>query len=635
MTSLAFQFTLPAMFIRKSPIKSKKTGGSYFSFRLVESVRIDGKVRQQTLLNLGKHFNVDPAHWNLLANRIDQIMQGSATHGQQNLFDVTDTLDRDLEAIAQRHAALLLQKLSIPVPAGTTTDEQSVTDFQRVDINQLKVLKPRTTGAETLALHAIAQLQLGEKLRHLGFNEKELSAALGTITGRMVHPGSDRETHRWLQQNSALGELIGYDFDTLSLDRVYKTADKLFKHKSAIECHLAQREQQLFNLHRTIILYDLTNTYFEGQATKNSKAKYGRSKEKRKDCPLVTLGLVLDGDGFPLGSQIFEGNASEPKTLQSMLDGLGSASKQRGSTVVIDAGIASQENLEWLRENGYHYIAVSREKYKQKPDLEQGAVIVKPVPNDQVIAQKVEHTDTGEIRLYCHSQKREAKDKAIRNQFNLRYETALTALNEGLSKKRTIKKYEKILGRLGRLKERHARVAGDYDIVVSADEKKINATKIQWTRKKSTADKDENAGVYCLRTDVSTLSEKDLWETYVMLTDIEASFKSMKSELGMRPVYHQNEDRVSAHLFITLLAYHAVHTLRTQLKNSNINLSWQSIRNIMASQQRVTVSMPTADRQQIHIRKTTECEPNQQPIFTALKIKPDVLGPRKTTIEKD
>jgi len=623
------------MFIRKSPIKSKKAGGSYYSFRLVESVRIDGKVKQQTLLNLGKHFDVDPSNWNLLAHRIDHIVQGAATDRQQHLFDVTDSLDEDLEVIAQRYAALLLQKLSTPISSESATKEQQVADFQNVDINQLKVLKPRSIGAETLALHAIGQLQLDDKLRQLGFNEKDLSAATGTIIGRMVHPGSDRETHRWLQKNSALGELIDCDFDTLSLDRVYKTADKLFKHKAAIECHLAQREQQLFDLKRTIILYDLTNTYFEGRATKNSKAKHGRSKEKRKDCPLVTMGLVLDGDGFPLGSQIFAGNASEPETLQVMLDGLGSASRQRGSTVVIDAGIASQDNLDWLRENGYHYIAVSRERHKQKPDLEQGAVVVKPAHNDQVIAQRVEHTDTGEIRLYCHSQKREAKDKAIRNQFNQRYETALTNLNAGLSKKRTIKKYEKILERLGRLKEKHSRVAGDYDIVVSSDDKKINATRIKWTRNKSASNKDENTGVYCLRTDVDTLSEKELWQTYVMLTEVESSFKSMKSELGMRPIYHQNEDRVSAHLFITLIAYHMVHTLRTQLKNNAINLSWQSIRNAMASQQRVTVSMPTADQKQIHIRKTTECEPLQRSIFTALKIKPDAIGSRKTIIEKD
>ena len=347
------------------------------------------------------------------------------------------------------------------------------------------------------------------------------------------------------------------------------------------------------------------------------------------------MGLVLDGDGFPLGSEIFEGNASEPKTLKTMLAGLGNATDHQGATVVLDAGISSQENLDWLKENGYHYIVVSREKHKEKPDLNQGAVIVKPVPNDQVIAKRVENTDTGEIRLYCHSEKREKKDNAIRTQFNLRYEAALTTLNAGLGKKGTVKKYEKVLERLGRLKEKYARVAHNYDIIVNTNDEKTLVTEITWTHNKSENKKDNNEGVYCLRTDIKELTEKELWQTYVMLTDLEASFRSMKSELGLRPVYHQKEERVTAHLFITLLAYHLVHTLRTQYKRKGINLSWQSIRDIMASQQRVTVSMPTADQQQIFVRSTTKAETVQLPLFEALGIIPDRLGARKTVRDRD
>ena len=329
---------------------------------------------------------------------------------------------------------------------------------------------------------------------------------------------------------------------------------------------------------------------------------------------------------------------------------------------MLDAGISSQANLDWLKDKGYHYIVVSRERHKQKPDLNQGAAIVKPTIGDQVIAQRVEDTETGEVRLYCHSQKREAKDQAIRTQFNLRYEAALTSLHEGLTKKGTTKKYEKILERLGRLKEKHARVSQDYSIVVNAggsnsdngsdnnsditttggspDNKKLIeqnslVTEILWTRKDSASKKDDNMGVYCLRTDINTLTEKELWQTYVMLTDVEASFKSMKSELGLRPIYHQKEERVTAHLFITLLAYHLVHTLRTQFKHKGIHLSWQSIRDIMASQQRVTVSMPTAEQQQLYIRTTTEAELVHQPFYQALNLKSDVLGASKTTIGKD
>ena len=351
------------MYIRQSPIKSKKTGGAYFSYRLVESVRVDGKVKQTTLLNLGKHFAVDPAHWNVLAHRINQLIQG-AEDSQQTLFNnPTTPLDENLEALAQRYAALLLQKMSAPLATDDldkTGKQAQLTDFHRVDINGIHVLQPRSIGAETLALHAFKELQLDVKLRQLGFNEKDLSAAMGTIIGRMIHPGSERETHRWLQNTSALDELIGQDHGTLSLDRLYKISDKLVHNKNSIEAHLCQREKDLFKLKRTIVLYDLTNTFFEGQAKNNSKAAHGRSKEKRKDCPLVTLGLVLDGDGFPLGSNIFEGNVSEPKTLKTMLESLHNAADQQGAIVVMDAGIASQENLDWLKEHAYHYIVVSR-----------------------------------------------------------------------------------------------------------------------------------------------------------------------------------------------------------------------------------------------------------------------------------
>ena len=491
-------------------------------------------------------------------------------------------------------------------------------------------MKSRSVGIESLSLQALKQLKPDDKLRDLGFIEKDITAAIGTIIGRMAHPSSERETHRWLQENSGLGELIDYDYGTVSLDRLYKVADKLLKNKTAIESHLAQREQELFNLERTIILYDLTNTYFEGTAKDNPQAAFGRSKEKRSDCPLVTMGLVLDGAGFPVGSKIFKGNASEPKTLKEMISGLSCQSKYKGSTVVLDAGIASQENLDWLKDNSYRYIVVSRERYKLRPTIEEGAVIVKDVTDNQVTAKYVTDEESGEHRLYCHSQKREKKESAILNQFHQRFEANLKTLNDGLTKKGTTKTYEKALEKLGRLKEKHTRVSADYTIIVEPDEDKKQAIKIHWERNQSANDKDNLAGVYCLRTTVDGLSEKELWETYVMLTDVESSFKSMKSELGLRPIYHQKEERVTAHLFITLIAYHIVHSLRTQLKEQDVSLSWNSIRNVLSSMQRVTVSLPTLEGNQIHVRSSTKPEPSQKQIFNAIQFASDPLGAKKT-----
>ncbi len=590
------------MYIRKTTIKRRAHGEPYYTYRLVESVRTGKTVRQRTLINLGKNFSIPPEHWPVFTARIEQILNGQT--GQVPLFDLCQNIDKALEAGAQRYAALIIQKYAQPAEASTgdSPDHQPAeTDYQTIDINQLDLLQPRTIGAETLAYHAMESLQLRQKLTALGFNTPELAAAIGSIIGRMVHPGSERETHRWLQNNTGLGELIDHDFGATSLTRLYKVADKLLVNQSAIETFLYQREQTLFQLKRSIVLYDLTNTYFEGQALGNPKAAFGRSKEKRSDCPLVTLGLVLDGDGFPHHSRVFAGNASEPTTLEEMILGLQTSSVDGMPTVVLDAGLASQGNIDWLTENHYSYIVVSRERYKEKPEGVDGAVVVKSTDGvTQVIAKRVDCAETGEVRLYCHSTLREKKDQAIRSRFGQRFEDALTQLNNGLGKKGTIKGYEKIVERIGRLKQKHRRVASDYSINVIADEEKIKALRIEWQRKEQAAEKDKQAGVYCLRTHVTGWSEAELWETYVMLTELEACFRSMKTELGLRPVYHQKEERVTAHLFITLLAYHLVHTIRYQLKEKGIHYSWESLRHLMSSQQRITLSMHTQEGEQIH-----------------------------------
>jgi transposase len=187
----------------------------------------------------------------------------------------------------------------------------------------------------------------------------------------MIAPGSERSTHYWLKNVSALDELMGVHFSQLSLDRVYTVSDWLMRHKDALEWHLRQSEGQLFSLKETIILYDLTNTFFEGSGTYNPKARYAGSKEKRSDCPLVTLGLVLDMNGFPKNSQVFEGNISEPKTLQTMIRSLAVRESSEDSlikpTIVVDAGVASEENIQWLKDTHYPYIVVSRKKKKKSP----------------------------------------------------------------------------------------------------------------------------------------------------------------------------------------------------------------------------------------------------------------------------
>ena len=469
---------------------------------------------------------------------------------------------------------------------------------------------------------------LDTKLEQLGFNGAQRAAAIDTIIGRMTRPGSELHTHAWLAAHSGLGELIGHDFAVMNLMQLYRVSDQLLRHKEALEGFLYKRERTLFDFDEVITLYDLTNTYFEGNGQGNANAALGHSKEKRSDCPLVTLALVLDGSGFPKRSEVFEGNASEPKTLAEMVGKLTATDAGHTPTVVLDAGIATEDNIAWLVDNGYRYIVVSRRRHRQFD--EDRAVWIKDDGEQRIQAQRVVNSTTGEVELYCHSAQREKKEKGIQELFAKRFESALEKLAAGLHKKGTVKRYDKVMERIGRLKQRYARAARYYDITVEPDPNTGKAGAIHWQRNQTIDD--TLPGVYCLRTNQEEWNEATLWHTYTMLTDLEAVFRSLKSELGLRPVFHHNTDRVSGHLFISVLAYHLVHTIRFQLKACGIHRSWEGLRRELEGQDRVTVELKREDGKTVHVRKATRPEPRQQVIYDALGISDRPGNTEKTII---
>jgi len=606
------------MYIRRTTIKSRKDGEPYYTYRLVESVRTAKGVSQRTLLNLGKNFSYPRKLWPDLAGRIKEIISA-----QKSLFQ----LSFDLESAAQRYAALIIQ-------ARNRSDEvddsgSCAPDYRNVDISTLEFMRPRSIGIEHVAYETLQQLQLDKKMKELGLNKHQLSAAIGTVIGRMVEPGSELATHYWLQHHTGLGEVLEYDYESMKLTRIYQIADMLLKHKQELEQHLYERERSLFQFEETITLYDLTNTYFEGSCKFNDWGAHGHSKEKRSDCPLVTLGLVLDSSGFPKRSEVFAGNANESRTLEEMIKELTASPdcqaentkqkqlfKQKKPTIVMDAGIATEENISWLREKQYHYLVVSRKRHREFSEKE--AVVVKSDKDCTIKAYRKINEKTGEVEIYCHSTRREDKERAIQNRFSTRFEEALNKLDSGLHKKGCVKKYDKVLESLGRLKQKYSRAAKLYRITVKKDKKTGNAVKIIRQRKQSPNSTDSHPGVYCLRTNQDTWDESTLWRIYTMLTDLEAVFRSLKSELGLRPVFHQKTERVSGHLFITLLAYHLIHSIRCQLKIKGIHSSWSNLRKQLKGQDRITVSMNCRDGEIVHIRKSTRPEPRQQVIYDAL-----------------
>jgi transposase len=605
------------MYIRRTTIKSRKDGGQYYTYRLVESERTAKGVRQRTLLNLGVDFSLPRELWPDLTKRIEEILTG-----QQSMFDI----DHDIDMLAQGYASrIVLSRQDIE-------DSVSGGDYRDVNIDSVEMSRPRSIGCEHITLESLKYLKLDKKLDELGFNGPQKAAAIGSIIGRACEPGSERATHKWLQERSGLGELIDYEFNTMSLHAMYRASDQILAKKEAIEEHLYKRECSLFRLQETITLYDLTNTYFEGQCKANTLAARGHSKEKRTDCPLVTLGLVLDSSGFPRRSHVYEGNVSEPKTLAEMLHELenGGSSTDIKPTVVMDAGIASKDNIDWLVEHHYPYLVVSKKRHREFDETL--SVVVKKNDECTVRAQKVFDKETGETLLYCHSTMREKKDQAISDRFIQRFEEHLQKLKEGLRKKRCLKNYDKIMVKIGRLREKYSRVSKQYTISVIRDEKNNNATEITWQRQPDPDTTDTHPGVYCLRTSQSDWDESTLWNTYTMLTDLEAVFRSLKSELGLRPVHHQIAKRVSGHLFITVLAYHLVHAIRFRLKQKENFNSWSTIQKTMSTQSRVTVSMQSKNGETIHIRKSTRPEPDQLLIHSALNLKSHPGNTVKTTI---
>ena len=605
------------MFIRRTQTRSRKADEPYSTFRLVQSSRLGNSVKQTTLLNLGSHFDLPNSQWPALTRQIEDLLGG-----QQPVPDAT--LSDAGRVLAQRYAAQLIALK--PSAAGMTAalsdaaDQPQVQRYQEVDLDSLDLVRPRSIGVEHAALSVMRRCGFEDKLAALGLNRPQVAAAVGNVIARMTHPGSELASHAWLQQRSGLGELIGFDFEAMDLNRLYRASDDLFKHRDALQDHLFAQAQSSFGFGQTITLYDLTNTYFEGVAAGVGKAKRGHSKECRSDCPLVTLAMALDGSGFPRRSRVFAGNAVESATLKDMLAGLGAPA---GATVVMDAGIATEANLTWLRANGYHYVVVSRLRERQFD-----AALATEVQSAGDVKIKIHRVidDQGHALLYCHSPAREQKDRAIDATKAAGFEAVLLKLQAGLSKPRGTTDVAKIMERLGRAKQRYSRAAQHYQVEVVKDAAGTRVQAINWTKRIKPGSAAMHPGVYCLRTTLVELDNATLWRTYTMLTELESVFRSLKTDLGLRPVFHQIDRRVEGHLFISVLAYHFVHTLRLQLKAHGIDDSWQTLRETMTVQQRVTATLKRRDGRTVHVRKATRPEPRHHKLSEILGLTPNPGG---------
>ena len=612
------------MFIRKTHILNRETHKSYFNFQLVESFRTERGPRQRILLNLGADLDLDKQECKILANRIEELSKGV-----NPLMPSPEKIER----LAEQYASQLIHHLAkqSPTEKGIAKEEGiEAPDYQSIDIQTIEQQEPRTVGAEHLLLHLVSQLGLRKKLQELDFSEKEVALSLGTIIGRAAFPASERATHEWLVHRSGLGELIDFDFKQTSLDHFYAVSDRLLEHKDAIERHFTDAQQAVHSYQSTMVLYDITNTYMEGQAKNNPKARRGFSKEKRSDCPLITLGLVINQHGFVTRSSFFPGNVSEPKTLGAAITTLHSTADLFKPVVVIDAGIATEDNLQWLRDHNFPYVVSARQN---APSMELAGPLVAVGDPEKtgVKAALLKSNDSEERWLYCESEAKEAVAAQIKAAFCRRLEADLQKLSHGLTKPKCRKQHDKILERIGRLKEKHSRVSGCYEItVISSDDGRI-ATSLQWMLKPEKLE-DKLNGHYFLRTNLLGLPVEVLWGLYNSIRTVEDAFRFMKSALGMRPVYHQKEHRVDGHLWITIMAYHLIRSCLYQMNQQGLYYHWPTIRKRMSNRMRVTMCAKTQEGHTIHHRSTTKAEALQREIYQALGMHAQILRAKKVQV---
>ena len=581
------------MYIKATKTHVDKNGNPRCSYRLVRSDRVDHNIHQTTLLNLGVPFDTPKEQWPDLVFHIQCLLQ------RQPMLLADPALQRTAEDIVQR-----LQQKGVDTQAKPKARlrDWNTDSTVEVDLDSLKHPEhARQVGGERMGAQALKDLGLMEALTKAGVPSRDAILVTALVVARMLNPASERATHEWLISHSAILELLGWPAErTLSLTKRYRMNDLVYKHDATIQQALFKAERTLLSLPDTIVFFfDLTNTHYFGDAHGQYLA-YGRSKQKRSDCPLVTLGLVLDCAGFPRTYEVLPGNVSEPATLKAAMKRLEATTEGYKPTVIMDAGIATEANIEWLKAQGYDWICVRRGPRQRPPQHEPDATLKTKAAHTVRAWQG--HSSADESLVYVVSEAKQYRETEKVKQRRKRFEEALQALHEGLTKPYCTKRYDKVVERVGRIKEKHDLVAYHYDVTVVKGQTP-NAKAVQCKRKERREDDDEALGAYVLRTSHTDWSLEKLITTYWRLSEIEATFRSLKSELGLRPLYHFEDHRIAAPISLSVYAYHAVHLIRTRLINQGIHLSWSTLRQKLSKWYRIkTTLQDTAGRLIVNIQ---------------------------------
>lgn len=611
------------MYLKASFRHNPGIGNIAAYYRLVESYRNESdRVCHRTLLNIG--FWPDAT----TEQKIKVVDHLNSRY--KNELELFEESDQQVVEWVNHFWNQMIEKRTID----RKTMEQN---HRLVKADSIKHKEAREIGTEWICANTWNKLKLTELFEGLGWKQEEVQLAMTQIISRAVYPGSELATSKWIKDNSAICDITGYDINKITKDKLYESALHLYKQKDAIEKYLSTKTNELFDLQDRIMLYDLTNTYFEGSKRKSNLAKYGRSKEKRSDAKLVVLAMVVNIEGFIKYSAIHEGNFSDTSDITSLLEKLSITTSGAKPIVVMDAGIATEANLKILNQQKYQYLVVSRTKLKDYQILQQGKATCLLTKSKKLIrlteVQSEKHTD----RFFkVESLDKGLKEQGIKNSLEQGYEQQLQLIQKSLTKPRGIKKPDKVQQRIGRAKQKYPSIHYLYHIHLDIDSNTQTVKNLYWQKDiEKAAEAKNKMGVYFLRTNLEQTDEALGWMIYNTIREIESTFRVLKTDLDLRPIYHKNDNSTMAHLHLGLLAYWLVNTIRYQLKQAGITDDWKEIKRKASTQKSVLTTAQNSYDVLIQIKRCTEPSEDLKKIHDALKgLKPKPFKQIKFVVHK-
>lgn len=607
------------MFLKKIVKKNKNSDKTYTYYRLVHSYKIGNKFRHKTIMSLGTLPGLAPEKHKALADRIEEIITGN-----KSLLFTDNEADNEIERLAQKFADKIVKnKLFTSGNTKSKIEKQIKDNYQQVDLESVEQTESKDIGGEWLVKQAFERLDINSILQQAGLSDADLATAQMLLTAKLLHPSSELETERWLKENSAAAQLYEKTEEQISRYKLYKVTGQMYENKAFIDKKLYSGIQDMFSGRSKIVIFDLTNMYFQGQMRKSKKADFGRSKQSQKNKKLIGLALSIDSLGFVRYNKFYPGNISEPETFEQMIADVSSELETQNNekpVVIIDAGIATEENLALLRSEKYNYdyVCVSRSMPKEYSKLAENAQSVYDNRGHKIELSKIHVEGKPDNFLHIKSEQKQQKEQSIDEKLTGRLEAQLQEIKEKLPKPRTLKKAEKVHEKVGKIKAQLSKIGYLYDIQYSYNGKKTIVTDINWKRIR---ERERPKGEYFLRYTNNAISENDVWQSYNLTRDVEAVFRTLKTDLDIRPIYHQVDNYIEPHIWLGIIAYQVVNYIRRMLSENNIHYSWTTIVEKMRSMQSSIVIANNRQNEKIYFRLCTRPTEDQKKLFDALKFK--------------